>query len=58
MDDHAKALLSVLEKGRLGESYLIGGKNERSNLEIVHMICDIMEEFKPEKPRGVRRYAD
>jgi len=58
VDDHVNALWTVLKQGRLGETYLIGGSNERSNLEIVHTICEVMEELKPGKPNGVRHYRD
>ena len=58
VDDHAQALLTVLERGRIGETYMIGGNNERSNLEIVNQLCEILEELRPGKPNGVRRYAD
>ncbi len=47
VDDHARALLAVLNNGRLGEVYNIGGHNERTNLEVVHSICDILDELQP-----------
>lgn len=47
VDDHARALLTVLKHGRLGEVYNIGGHNERTNLEVVHSICDILDELQP-----------
>ena len=47
VDDHASALLTVLEKGRTGQSYNIGGENEITNIEIVNKICDILNEKKP-----------
>jgi dTDP-glucose 4,6-dehydratase len=47
VDDHAKALLLVLQKGKVGEVYNIGGRNERSNLDVVHSICDILDELSP-----------
>jgi len=47
VQDHADALLLVLEKGALGRSYNIGGENERSNLELVQTICAILDALKP-----------
>jgi dTDP-glucose 4,6-dehydratase len=48
VDDHARALCLVLEKGVVGETYNIGGHNERKNLEVVHLICQILDELLPE----------
>ena len=47
VDDHADALLLVLQKGRIGRSYNIGGQNERTNLSIVHSICNILNRLIP-----------
>ncbi|KEO54390.1 dTDP-glucose 4,6-dehydratase [Thioclava pacifica] len=47
VEDHADALLLVLEKGILGRSYNIGGENERSNLELVQTICTILDTLRP-----------
>ena len=55
VEDHAEALLLVLEKGKIGRSYNIGGENERTNLELVRTICEILDRFKP---RPVGKYAD
>ncbi|MDD5728226.1 MAG: dTDP-glucose 4,6-dehydratase [Victivallales bacterium] len=49
VDDHAKALALVLEKGVPGETYNVGGNNERTNLEVVETICGILDELKPGK---------
>lgn len=49
--DHCRAILRVLEQGTLGESYNIGGHNEKTNLEIVHTICDMLDKAKP-RPDG------
>ena len=46
--DHADALWTVLTKGRLGETYNIGGHNEWANINIVKLICDLVDELKPE----------
>ena len=58
VEDHAKALLKVVTSGRLGETYNIGGKNEKTNLEVAESICDLLEELAPEKPPGVEAYSD
>jgi dTDP-glucose 4,6-dehydratase len=47
VDDHARALRLVLNRGELGEVYNIGGLNERTNLEVVHTICDLLDELQP-----------
>ncbi len=47
VEDHAEALLLVLQKGALGRSYNIGGENERSNLELVQTICAILDRLQP-----------
>ena len=47
VDDHARALETVLTKGAIGESYNIGGRAERSNLTVVHTICDILDRLRP-----------
>ena len=46
--DHAEALWTVLNRGKLGETYNVGGHNEWANLRIVELICDTIDEFKPE----------
>jgi dTDP-glucose 4,6-dehydratase len=55
VEDHADALLLVLDKGALGRSYNIGGENERSNLELVRTLCAILDDLRP-KVAG--SYAD
>ncbi len=47
VDDHCSALRMVLQKGRAGETYNIGGRSERSNLEVVHTICETLDAAKP-----------
>lgn len=47
VEDHVEALYSVLTKGRVGETYNIGANNERTNLELVNMLCKLMDEFAP-----------
>ena len=47
VEDHAKALVKVLQEGKIGETYNIGGNNEKTNLEVVETICKILEELLP-----------
>ena len=58
VEDHAKALIKVVTEGEIGETYNIGGHNEKTNLEVVETICDLLEELAPEKPAGVSNYRD
>lgn len=58
VDDHARALLLVAENGIPGETYNIGGHNELKNIDVVLMVCDILEELAPEKPIGISHYKD
>ncbi len=51
VDDHARALRLVLEKGKPGETYNIGGHNERTNLEVVRGICRLLDEMLPDSPQ-------
>jgi dTDP-glucose 4,6-dehydratase len=68
--DHCDAILTVLEKGRLGETYNVGGLNEQKNLDVVNVLCAILDELRPEgaphnrlithvkdRPGHDRRYA-
>ena len=58
VEDHAKALIKVVTEGVIGETYNIGGHNEKTNLEVVETICDLLEELAPKKPYGVSNYRD
>ena len=71
VEDHARALTLVLERGRVGETYNIGGRSERANLEVVRAICGLLDEMQPsgdgareklitfvtDRPGHDRRYA-
>ena len=52
VEDHAEALRLVLEKGEVGETYNIGGHNERQNLEVVRTVCKLLDEHRPDSPHA------
>ncbi|PSV19653.1 dTDP-glucose 4,6-dehydratase [Photobacterium kishitanii] len=58
VEDHAAALYTVVTKGEIGETYNIGGHNEKANIEVVKTICSLLEELVPNKPDGVTQYQD
>ncbi|MGL5738666.1 MAG: dTDP-glucose 4,6-dehydratase, partial [Plesiomonas shigelloides] len=58
VEDHARALVKVATEGAVGETYNIGGHNERKNIDVVHTLCDLLEELVPNKPAGVAHYRD
>jgi dTDP-glucose 4,6-dehydratase len=47
VDDHVRALLLVLERGRIGEQYNVGGNSEKKNIEVVHELCTLLDELAP-----------
>ena len=53
--DHCAAIRQVLERGRIGETYNIGGSSERKNIDVVTTICDILDELRPNPVLGSRR---
>lgn len=55
VEDHAAALSLVLENGRIGETYNVGGRNERTNLHVVETICDLLDKTEPRKDGPRRR---
>lgn len=58
VEDHARALYTVLTQGNVGETYNIGGHNEKANIDVVNSICALLEELVPIKPEGVSEYKD
>ncbi|MGO1296222.1 MAG: dTDP-glucose 4,6-dehydratase [Vibrio sp.] len=58
VEDHARALYRVVTEGKVGETYNIGGHNEKANIEVVKTICTLLEELVPEKPANVAHYSD
>lgn len=58
VEDHARALYKVVTEGEVGETYNIGGHNEKQNIEVVRTLCHLLEELAPQKPAGVQHYED
>ncbi|WP_314345400.1 dTDP-glucose 4,6-dehydratase [Haemophilus parahaemolyticus] len=58
VEDHARALYKVATEGEVGETYNIGGHNEKANIDVVRTICALLEELVPNKPAGVAKYED
>ncbi|KGR34521.1 dTDP-glucose 4,6-dehydratase [Vibrio campbellii] len=58
VEDHAKALYKVVTEGVIGETYNIGGHNEKANIDVVKSICELLEELVPNKPEGISHYQD
>ena len=58
VEDHARALVKVVTEGNVGETYNIGGHNEKKNIQVVEVICELLEELAPQKPSGVSLYRD
>jgi dTDP-glucose 4,6-dehydratase len=58
VEDHARALYRVVTTGTVGETYNIGGHNERKNIDVVRTVCALLEELVPQKPEGVAQYQD
>jgi len=58
VEDHARALYKVLTEGVPGETYNIGGHNEKANIDVVKNICALLEELKPEKPANIANYEE
>lgn len=58
VEDHARALVLVATTGEIGETYNIGGHNEKQNIEVVKTICKHLEALAPEKPKGISNYEE
>lgn len=59
VEDHARALVLVATTGKVGQTYNIGGHNEKQNIEVVRIICALLEELAPSsKPQGIHQYSD
>ena len=58
VEDHARALVLVATTGKIGETYNIGGHNEKQNIDVVKTICELLEELAPHKLEGIKHYKD
>ncbi len=58
VEDHARALYRAVTEGKIGETYNIGGYNEKKNIEVIIEICNILEELAPNKPNSINKYED
>lgn len=67
VEDHARALVAVLDRGRTGQTYNVGGNNELQNIELVRMLCGLLDELRPiadnagltdDQKRTMKSYAD
>jgi dTDP-glucose 4,6-dehydratase len=58
VEDHARALYKVASEGVNGETYNIGGHNEKQNIEVIHEICRTLDDLIPCNFKGINKYAD
>ena len=58
VEDHARALYKVVTDGVVGQTYNIGGHNEKRNIDVVQTLCALLDELVPTKPSGVKRFED
>ena len=58
VDDHARALLCVALDGKIGETYNIGGHNELKNIDVVKIVCNILDEMLPNQHNGITKYDE
>ena len=58
VDDHVKALIAVLTKGKIGHTYNIGGNSQKTNIEVVKLICSSLESLKIQKNSGIKKFSD
>jgi len=58
VEDHARALVRVVCEGSIGETYNIGGHNEKTNLEVVETLCDVLQARVVDRPQGIAHFRD
>lgn len=57
VSDHVAAIIAVFEKGIIGETYNIGGGNEKNNVEVVNHVCNLLDELSPSKSKKIKKYS-
>ena len=57
VSDHVAAIIDVFEKGIIGETYNVGGGNEKNNIEVVNDVCGLLDELSPSKSKKIRKYS-
>ena len=58
VEDHARALVKVVFEGEVGETYNIGGHNEKTNLHVVETLCDLLDQRIVDKPGGIESFRE
>ena len=58
VDDHVRALYEVMQNGRIGETYNIGGNNQKTNLEVVNILCELLDECSQPEAHGLSSYKE
>lgn len=58
VEDHARALYKVVTEGKVGETYNIGGHNEKRNIDVVHALCDLLDELSPPSTAAITSYRE
>jgi dTDP-glucose 4,6-dehydratase len=58
VEDHARALVKVVTEGAVGETYNIGGHNEKQNIDVVRAVCGLLDELRPSTHDGIRKYEE
>lgn len=58
VDDHVKAIMQIFNNGKTGETYNVGGNSEQKNIDVVRLICRILEKLRPDKPGKIEKYSD
>ena len=58
VEDHARALVRVVTEGAVGETYNIGGHNEKQNIEVVRAVCGLLDDLRPSTHNGIKKYEE